>query len=370
MPRGITSGIIYIPLDVRWPRSKKVRAMIVEHGERGFAAWGLYLAMACYCRENLSDGFVPAAEIGALAYPLPADAAAGLVALLADSRLIADSGSDGTSHSTSDSGSHSGSDGTRHSTGYLVRAYVKRNGTRAETLAETAAKSAAGRSGAKTRWSDDRIAGAIAPAMAQAVPDIDIDRDKRRARAPGRGGAPARDDDGWSPSGVLDQTPTRSHRSTAERAPSSRSVAAAMAHTHRPGGPATEEQRAARAEEARKGLANRPARLGDPEPEPAADRLHGEALARAQLAEVAAARRIEQAVANAAAADDDQADPLGLGGGREVESEDGEWHIEPADPEDRPGEGEADNPRRADPSEPGPEDFGELTEPADDEYPF
>ena len=77
--------------------------MIVEHGERGFAAWALYLAMACYCRENLSDGFVPAAEIGALAYPLPADAAAGLVALLADARLIDHSGSDGTSHSDSHS---------------------------------------------------------------------------------------------------------------------------------------------------------------------------------------------------------------------------------------------------------------------------
>jgi len=355
MPRGITSGIIYIPLDVRWPRSKKVRAMIVEHGERGFAAWGLYLAMACYCRENLSDGFVPAAEIGALAYPLPADLAAGLVALLADARLIDPSGSHNGPHSEPQSDSHTA--------GYLVRAYVKRNGTRAETLDHAAKVSAAGRTAALTRWSEGTDTAGNASRNADRMPDIDRDRDKRRARAPGRVGAPARDDgEGWSPSGVLDQPPAAARRGR----PIARPAAQIIADMHRPGGPATDDQRAARAEEARKGLANRPARLGDPEPDPAA-RLHGEALARAQVAEIAAQRRAEPAIATA---EDDQGDPLGLGGGREVEGEDGEWHVEPADPEDRPGRGDADNPGRADPPEPDPEDFGELTEPADDEYPF
>jgi hypothetical protein len=366
MTKGITSGIIFIPLDVRWPRNRKVRPLIVRHGVDGLAAWALYLAMASYCRENLSDGVVPADEVGALAYPLPVADAERLVKLLADARLVrAVAGpGDGPGDSRSDGPGYGPGDGP----GYLVIGYVKRNGTRAETEENAARLAEWGRAGARRRWSDSADGPGDGPGHSRGNAQTKTEtKTDRRARAPGRVGAPARDDEPWSPSGVLDDPPTRSTRSTAERLPSSRSVAAAMAHTHRPGGPATEEQRAARAAEARKGLANRPARLGDPEPEPA-DRLHGEDLARAQLAEIAAARQIETAVANAAA---DAIDPLGLGGGREVESEDGEWHIEyAADPEDRPGRGEADNPGRADPSEPGPEDFGELTEPADDEYPF
>ena len=330
--------------------------------------------MACYCRENLSDGFVPAAEIGALAYPLPADAAAGLVALLADARLIDHSGSDGTSHSTS----HSPSDGISHSRGYLVRAYVKRNGTRADTLAETARKSAGGKNGADRRWSDGRMADAIAQPMAHVVPDRDIDIDKRRARAGAR--APARDDrSGWSPSGVLDRQPAR-------RPPAPRNSAAVLAEQFRPGGPASEEQRAARAAEARKGLANRPARLGN-EPERSADPtgrgLTGEALARAQLDQINAERAAERAIDRAATAplgqdaepdplgpldppwpDGEGGDPLGLNGGTERELPTGEAYIDYADPETTPAGLMRNSPAGATKTDAGP------TEPGEDEYPF
>jgi hypothetical protein len=162
MTKGLTTGIIYIPLDVRWPRTKKVRALIVRHGLDGLAAWALYLAMACYCRENLSDGFVPADEIGALAYPLPPDQADGLLKLLLDHRLVADSPGHSQGHTQGHtqghSQGHSQGDSTGHSTGhdggYVVRGYVKRNGTRADAAERADRLAAAGRAGALTRWSD------------------------------------------------------------------------------------------------------------------------------------------------------------------------------------------------------------------------
>lgn len=374
MPRGITSGIIYIPLDVRWPRSKKVRAMIVRHGLDGFAAWALYLAMASYCRENLTDGYVPADEIGALAYPLKPDDADRLVGLLVEARLLDHSGSDGTGHSNS----HSPSDGIGHSRGYLVRAYVKRNGTRADTLAAADRRSVGGKNGADRRWSDGRMANAIGGAMAQAVPDRDIDIDRPRARAGAR--APAREgSSGWSPSGVLDRPPAR-------RPPAPRDSAAVLAEQYRPGGPATDEQRAARADQARKGLANRPARLDQPDAGPTAG-LTGEALARAQLAEIEQRRAAERAIEQAATAaaplgdpgpvdadplgpldppwpDDDGGDPLGLDGGTERELPTGETYVDHGDPIDDPGRVDADEPGRGDQTDDG------QTEPGEDQYPF
>ena len=216
--------------------------------------------------------------------------------------------------------------------------------------------------------------------MAHAVPDIDIDIDKRRARAGAR--APAREGStggsGWSPSGVLDRPPAR-------RPPAPRNSAAVLADQYRPGGPASDEQRAARAEEARKGLANRPARLGD-EPERSADPtgrgLTGEALARAQLDQIAADRAAEQAVTRAATAaaplgepadadplgpldppwpDDDGGDPLGLGGGTERELPTGEAYVDYGDPESNPGRADADEPGRGDQTD---------AEPGADQYPF
>jgi hypothetical protein len=153
MPKGVTTGIIYVPLDVRWPRTKKVRAMIVRHKLDGMAAWALYLAMACYCRENLSDGFVPADEIGALAYPLPSDEAERLLDLLLDYRLVGRS-DDSQGHSLGYGPGHSPGHSDRYSRGYLVRAYVKRNGTRADVLRMAAQLAAGGRAGANSRWSD------------------------------------------------------------------------------------------------------------------------------------------------------------------------------------------------------------------------
>jgi hypothetical protein len=234
MPRGLTTGIIYIPLDVRWPRSKKVRAMIVRHGLEGMGAWTLYLAMVCYCREGLTDGFVPVEEAAALAYPLPPDQAGHLLKLLEDYRLIGPADgqglSEGHSQGSSDGLSTGLSDGL--SQGYIVRAYIKRNGTRAEALelAERLAK--AGRAGGLTRrsqWNGSTGQGqGLSQGLSTGVPQTETETENPRARAPAR---PR--EAGWTPHSALDRRPSRGGPRTTHA-----TAQDAMADAHRPGGPA------------------------------------------------------------------------------------------------------------------------------------
>ncbi len=120
---------IYLPLSVTFPRDPKVRALMYEHGQDGMLAAYLYIMMCLYCRENLTDGWVPAAEIPALAYPLSKPDAERLASDLVTARLVANNAaSNGSS--------------------MRVLAYVKRNGTRkdAEQRSEQA------RSASRNRW--------------------------------------------------------------------------------------------------------------------------------------------------------------------------------------------------------------------------
>jgi hypothetical protein len=244
MPRGLTTGIIYIPLDVRWPRSKKVRALIVRHAEEGMAAWALYLAMVCYCRENLSDGFVPVEEAGAMAYPLPPDRAGHLLKLLEDYRLIGPADgqglSDGHSQGSSDGLSTGLSDGLSQglSQGYIVRAYIKRNGTRAEALelAERLAK--AGRAGGLTRrsqWNGSTGQGqGLSQGLSTGVPQTETETETgSRARA---GTRPR--EAGWTPHSALDGQGRRPSRGAPTRQPPPAKTT--LADAHRPGGPTQE----------------------------------------------------------------------------------------------------------------------------------
>ncbi len=236
MPRGLTTGMIYIPLDVRWPRSKKVRAMIVAHGQEGMAAWALYLAMACYCREGLTDGFVPAAEVGALAYPLPPDQADGLLKLLLGYRLVADS----PGHNPGNSPGHNpgNSDGYSggYSPGYVVRGYLKRNGSRANAEQLAAKLADAGRKGMETRWSaapdnpgnNQGHNGGLRPVLNQTETET-----KTPARAPAPARAGTRED--WTPHSALDPKPAR--RGTRRPGPVHPPAQEVLADTHRSGGP-------------------------------------------------------------------------------------------------------------------------------------
>jgi len=121
--------------------------------QEALGAEALYLRMACYCRENLTDGLVPVAEVPRLAYPAPRDVAEQLATLLAEQELIvARSGLDTGLDSGLDSGLESKPDTKPHRS-WLVRAYVKRNGTRADVEAVSAQRAAASRH----RWTTHQV---------------------------------------------------------------------------------------------------------------------------------------------------------------------------------------------------------------------
>jgi hypothetical protein len=141
---------IYVPLAVGFPRDPKVRRVVVNNGIEGMAAAYLYLAMTLYCRENLTDGWVPEAEIGALAYPLDMPTAMRLAMLLVQESLC-------------DPHTNRIADRTAVSMGrgWIVRAYVKRNGTRedVEQRSNLAASAARKRWGHACRNADRNAVG-------------------------------------------------------------------------------------------------------------------------------------------------------------------------------------------------------------------
>ncbi len=61
-------GEIYLQLSVRFPDDAKVRAL-ARYGRNARPARDLYVQMCLYCKDNLSDGFVPVEQIGIMAYP-------------------------------------------------------------------------------------------------------------------------------------------------------------------------------------------------------------------------------------------------------------------------------------------------------------
>jgi hypothetical protein len=121
---------IYIKLVVGFPRDPKVRRLVSVCGMEAGLARDLYLAMALYCKENLTDGWVPAEEVGALAYPLPADHANQLAKQLASVELIKEV-------SKNEAG------------GWQVVAYVRRNGTKEDAEQLSLVRAEAGRNGGR-----------------------------------------------------------------------------------------------------------------------------------------------------------------------------------------------------------------------------
>jgi hypothetical protein len=104
-------GEIYVPLAVGFPRDPKIRTMVFEHGQDGILAAYLYIMMCLYCRENLTDGWVPVAEMPLLAYPLDRTTTMQLASLLQEACLV-------------------GASAVHKPPAMQVHAYVKRNGTR------------------------------------------------------------------------------------------------------------------------------------------------------------------------------------------------------------------------------------------------
>ena len=277
-------GLLYIPLDVKFGRDPKVRALAVHHGVEGFAAAALYVAMACYCKEHLTDGYVPDDEVGVLAYPLPEDTWRRLLGyLLEPIHGAGGSPLEPLVRTASDPQANRMPSASEPLTGgWQVCAYVRRNGTRedAERRAQTNAQAA------RTRWAGDgrrRRSGRVPSGShtdgkriaserhAQTESLTETRGSARDARGAGAGaGAGARDTptDAWAdlgggaaPANQWTTPPGRRRApadgSAAGRHTSARTVAEAMS---RPDGyqpPATDEQRRKRADDAARDLAER-----------------------------------------------------------------------------------------------------------------
>jgi hypothetical protein len=122
----------YVKLAVSYPRDPKVRAL-ARFGIDGVLSRDLYVQMILYCKENLTDGFVPAEEVGVLAYPVPADHANQLAKQLASVGLTKEVSKN-------------------EAQGWEVLAYVKRNGTKEDVARLSKVRAEAGRTGgAKSR---------------------------------------------------------------------------------------------------------------------------------------------------------------------------------------------------------------------------
>jgi hypothetical protein len=119
----MANGEIHIQLAVNYGADPKLRSL-AKFGRDARGCRDLYVQMVCYSKSNLTDGIVPAEEIGVLVYP--------------DSAKIGKRDADrlvevGVLELTPD--------------GYLVRAFLKRNKSKAEVEAISEAKSAAGKQG-------------------------------------------------------------------------------------------------------------------------------------------------------------------------------------------------------------------------------
>lgn len=127
-------GEIYIKLVVGFPRDPKVRAL-VRYGTDAGLARDLYVQMCLYCKENLTDGFVPAEEVGVLVYPLDPEHGNQLAKQLASVGLIKEV-------SKTEASDKQGSEG-----GWQLCAYLKRNGTKEDVERLSQIRAEAGRTG-------------------------------------------------------------------------------------------------------------------------------------------------------------------------------------------------------------------------------
>lgn len=114
---------IHVQLIVNFSEDPKIRAL-TRYGRDARGLRDLYVQMVCYCKRNLTDGFVPTEELGLLVYPDPPKAGIRDAGRLVEVGLAQQV------------------DG-----GYLLPGFLKRNKSRAQVDAESATKAEAGRKG-------------------------------------------------------------------------------------------------------------------------------------------------------------------------------------------------------------------------------
>lgn len=117
------NGEIHVQLAVNYGEDPKLRAL-ARFGRDARGCRDLYVQMVCYCKRNLTDGFVPVDEVGVLVYP-----DAPKVGRRDADRLV----EVGLAEPRDD--------------GYFISGFLKRNKSKAEVEAISEAKAANGRRG-------------------------------------------------------------------------------------------------------------------------------------------------------------------------------------------------------------------------------
>jgi hypothetical protein len=147
----------FYKMAVGWTDDPKVVALGRYGATNAILARDLFSQMIGYSRRNLTDGLVPAQEVGRLMYPLPVELAEELAGYLADPGPFGalcgahtHSTANGNAGSTADSNADSNAGSNAASiVSWVVLNYPKWNDTAADVLG----RKAQGRQAAKTRWS-------------------------------------------------------------------------------------------------------------------------------------------------------------------------------------------------------------------------
>jgi len=122
------SGEIKVPLAANFADDPKLRKL-AKFGRESRFARDLYVQMLCYCKANMSDGHVPDEQIGLLVYPDSEKNGHRDAARLAEVKVL-----------------------ERVGDGYLVKAYLKRNKSRAEVQKEALERTIEAELGNHERW--------------------------------------------------------------------------------------------------------------------------------------------------------------------------------------------------------------------------
>lgn len=152
----MAAGEIHIELAVNFAEDPKMRSLL-RYGSEVRGLRDLYVLMICYCKRNLTDGFVPAEEIGLMVYPDTWDNGQRDAKRLIEAGLLLET------------------DG-----GYVVAAYVKRNRTKAEVLALLQDKAAGGSLGNHKRWHEGK--GVVKSDCKHCNPNLDRSTDRTSDR--------------------------------------------------------------------------------------------------------------------------------------------------------------------------------------------
>ena len=120
---------IYIKLAVSFPNDPKVRALARYGADAGLAR-DLYVQMCLYCKDMLTDGWVPDEQVGLLVYPLDLEHGNQLAKQLASVGLTKELSK-------------------QEAPGWQVCAFVRRNGTKEDVEQLSKVRAEAGRTGGR-----------------------------------------------------------------------------------------------------------------------------------------------------------------------------------------------------------------------------